>query len=64
MRYRSFCTFPQQKKWKPVTASEYGVFTLKIKIVCVTAKQKKCLIKFEPANRKNLKAGLLSKNKK
>lgn len=47
-----FVLFPTQKKWKPFTASEYGVFTLKIKIVCVTAKQKKCLRKFEPANRK------------
>ena len=29
-----FVLFPTQKKWKLVTASEYGVFTLKIKIVC------------------------------
>ena len=40
-----FVLFPTQKKWRPFTASEYGVFTLKIKIVCVTAKQKKYLSK-------------------
>ena len=29
-----FVRFHSKKKWKPFTASEYGVFTLKIKIVC------------------------------
>lgn len=59
-----FVLFPTQKKMEAFHSFRIGVFTLKIKIVCVTAKQKKCLRKFEPANRKNLKAGLLSKNKK
>ena len=59
-----FVLFPTQKKMEACYSFLIGVFTLKIKIVCVTAKQKKYLRKFEPANRKNLKAGLLSKNKK
>lgn len=59
-----FLYYFQRKKMEACYSFLIGVFTLKIKIVCVTAKQKKYLRKFEPANRKNLKAGLLSKNKK
>ena len=57
MRYGSFCTISNAKKMEACYSVLIGVFTLKIKIVCVTAKQKKYLRKFEPANRKKSKSG-------
>lgn len=57
MRYGSFCTVSNAKKMEAFHSFRIRCVYVKKKIVCVTAKQKKCLKKFEPANRKKSKSG-------